>query len=240
MQRFEVLDSIPAEYKHKFINDGANGDCYRMLNGDVYKEFKMHFPFERELDILSTLKSPFFAFPKKLVYVGDYRTDCLTGYTMDYVDGVTFKELDRKTRIDDLLQASRDIENEILQITKHHGILLYDLNNGNVFIRPDVSFGVIDTDYYEYAPSNEAYDNAKYNMKMWNEYLLYNLMCYTNAFYSERLNLRFEIAMYTGKIKSSDMIEELLEEIRLDTGIDSKTLEDFFEGMKLIRRRKDI
>ena len=73
-----------------------------------------------------------------------------------------------------------------------------------------------------------------------NIYLLYNLMCYTNAFYSERLNLRFEIAMYTGKIKSSDMIEELLEEIRLDTGIDSKTLEDFFEGMKLIRRRKDI
>ena len=44
--------------------------------------------------------------------------------------------------------------------------------------------------------------------------------------------------MHTGKYKASDIIEEVVKEIRNQTSIDVNTLEDYYEGIKLIKKKE--
>ena len=240
MQKYEVLDSIPECYKKEYIGAGTNGVCYKTSQGEVFKEFKGTFTFGRDIEELVKIQSPFFAFPKKLVYVGQKEDNNLKGYLMDFVDGVTLPSLDRKTKIDTLIQASISMEKEIINLARYRGIILYYLNDVDVFILYDNSFKAVDTECFEYAPSNEAQDNIKLSMCYWSDYLLYNLALYYGAFKSDKLNLYFDIATTNGKFKASNMIEMIVDEIRKNTSNSIETLDDYYEGVKLIKRRNDI
>ena len=238
MANFEVLDEIPQTYRKQFIGDGANGVCFKTEDGDVFKEFIYTPTNQGNIEILSSLQSSFFTFPKTLVYVGEKNKDTLVGYKMDYVDGVPFDELNPNTRVEEVLESIKNIERAILELTRHHSILLFDLHNDNVLFQRDNQIKVLDTDMYEYSPSSETYENSKYNMRVWNEFMLYNFGCQFDAFYSELLNLRFEIALTNGKLKSSDILEEVICEMRKISHSEITSLDDYNEGLKLIKRKE--
>ena len=238
MAKFEVFDTIPSEYKQSYLGEGTHGDCYLTSYGDVYKEFKGSFPYDTELGMTSEIVLPSFAFPTKLVYLGKKDPSALKGYRMDRVIGKKFCDLDPKTKIEVLLDAARGVEKDILELVKYHAIVLYDLNNANVLFQNNDTFRVIDTDLYYWMPSEETYDNLKQSMMEWNEYLLYNMKGGRQAFYSEKLNNYHEIALTNGKYRASSVIEEVLDEIRVNTGIEPTTLEEYNESVKLIKRKE--
>ena len=154
---------------------------------------------------------------------------------MDFVDGVEFKDLDKKTKIDVLLQHASKMEEAIIDLSKDYSLELFDLSDSNVLYKKDRGFKAIDTDFYSFT-SNEIYDTIKTNMAMWNEYLLYNLSCQCNAFIVDKLNLYFEIAAFNGKIRATYLIEDVLNEIKKKTSDSINTLEDYEEMIKLIKR----
>ncbi len=238
MFNFEVLQKIPDSYRKSFIADGANGICYRTSYGDVYKEFISGITENNDLEMLTSIDNPYFAFPRILVYLKEKTHAGLTGYRMDYVEGVRFCEIDPNIPIKVLIKASRNIERGILDFTRQYSILIYDLNRDNVLFQDNNEFKIVDTDLYEYYPSEGLYYNLKYNMKQWNEYMLYNLGCALDTFYSNELNLHLEIAINNGKICASNLIKEIIAEVKKQTNGDIKTLNDYNEGIKLIRKRE--
>ena len=238
MANFEVVDTIPSTYKLKKLGDGANGNTYITSDGDVYKEFKGLYTYETELEKLSETISPSFVFPNMIVYLGRKSSDTIKGYRMDYISGTRFDELDPKTRISVLLEAAKKVEKDIILLAQYSGIVLYDVNRANVILQNDNTLKVVDTDLFMYMPSSELYENLKLSMKEWNEFLLYTLKGGTMVFKSGLLNLRHEIAVYNGKIRASDVIEDVLNEIRHTTHEDVSTLEEYYEGLKLIKREE--
>lgn len=238
MANFEVLQRIPDSYRKSYVSEGANAICYRTSNGYVYKEFINGISENNDLEMLSKIHNPYFAFPRRLIYLKEKTLAGLVGYIMDYVDGILFYEIDPKTPIEVLIKASKNIEKAILEFTRKYSILIYDLNNGNVLFQNNNEFRIVDTDLYEYSPSNGLYYNLKYNMKQWNEYMLYNFGFSFNTFYSDVLNLRFEIAMNNGKISASSLIKEVVFEIERKLNASVKTLDDYNQGIKLIRKKE--
>lgn len=238
MDNIEVLPSIPQEYKQQIIGAGEHGKCYKTSDGEVYKEFKGKYAYEKDLLMLSQIQSPYFAFPNKIIYLEEKLPENLKGYIMDYVDGSSFNNIDRKTKIDAIISAALDVEKNIFEISRYFYISLFDLHNNNVFFCPNNQFKIIDTDLYEYVPYKDVYGTLRENMKEWNEYLLYNLECMFECFKSREINLHFEIAMHTGKYKASDILSEVVSEIRKETKEDVSTLEDYYEGIKLIKKKE--
>lgn len=233
MAKIEVLETIPDSYKRSFINSGANGRCYKTEYGDVYKEFSSRFIYEEEIKTIGNIDSNYFAFPNIIVYLRKK----LKGYRMDFVEGEFFKKLDRKTKIKVLINAAINMEKEIINLSKEYGIGLYDLNDGNVIFQSTNEFKVMDTDLYEIASSYELYDLLKRNIKEWNEFLLYNMACKSNIFKSDKLNNRFELALHNGKVRASDLIMEIVSEIRKEIKKDIITLDDYYNGIKIIKRK---
>ena len=238
MDNFIVLKSIPEEFKKEAINAGAHGICYKTSDGEVYKEFMTKYAYQKDLEILSQIQSPFFAFPKKIIYLNKKDPDNLKGYIMDYVDGINFKGIDRKIKIDALIESALEVEKEIFAISKDFYISLFDLHNNNVLFQKNNKFKIIDTDLYEYVPYKDVLATLKANMMEWNEFFLYNLECMFECFLNSKLNLHFEIAMRNGKYKASDILSEVVDEIRKETYTEIDTLEDYYEGIKIIKKKE--
>lgn len=239
MARYEELETIPATYRKVMLeggDSGANGVCYLTSDGDVYKHFRMPFPYDYELGVLSEIESPSFAFPTCLVYLGKKDPVNLKGYRMDLVQGKKFAQLDPKTRIDLLLEAARKVEKDIVELAKNHAVVLYDVNNSNVIFQRDNTFRVIDTDLYMYQPSEEQYLNCMESMKEWNEYFLMNLKGGSLCFKSWALNEYHENALYQGDYPASYVTEKVIGEMRRNTGIDPVTLEEYYEGVQLLKK----
>ncbi len=237
MKKFEVFERIPDSYKQKFLGEGASGKCYMTSDGEAFKEFYGFFNFEHDLQKLSCIDSPSFIFPKTLVYLGSKNPGTLKGYKMDFVNGVMVDQIDKKTKMETIIKSSSKVEDDIRNLTKNHDLLLFDINDGNVIYDENGEFKLIDTDYFEFSSSCDYIDNLKTNFRLWNEFLLYNFGCLFDIFYKERLNLIFEIAMINGKIPSSHILEEIVEEIRKETKSDVNTIEDYERGIQLIKRR---
>ena len=238
MANFEVVDAIPSTYKLRSLGEGANGNTYITSDGDVYKEFKGLYTYGEELERLSETVSPSFAFPNMIIYLGRKSSDTIKGYRMDYISGTRFDALDPKTRISVLLEAAKKVEKDIILLAKYSGIVLYDVNRANVILQNDDTLKVIDTDLFMYLPSSEVYENLKLSMKEWNEFLLYTLKGGTTVFKSGLLNWRHEVAVFNGKLRASEVIEAVLSEIRQTTHEDVSTLEEYYEGLKLIKREE--
>lgn len=236
MPKFEVVDTIPAAYRKVEFKGGTNGKCYLTADGDVYKHFGYPYPYDYELGVLSDAESDTFAFPTTVVYLGSKDPINLKGYRMPLEQGWTFDKLNTKTKMEILLNASRIVEDEALRLAKESGIVLEDVNNGNVVFRRNNTFGIYDTDLYYVHPNEETYEDAKQTMKEWNDYMLHNLGVNMDAFYSDTLNLHTELAIDSGKYRASELMEEIMTEMRTQGRIDPITLEDFNQGMRLIRR----
>ena len=240
MAKFEVVPTIPSEYRYKYLNEGANGVCYLTTQGDVFKQFRMPCPYERELGRLSELENPSFTFPSKLVYLGVKDPLTLKGYRMNYVTGTKFSDLDPKVRMELIINASKVVEDNIIYITKESGLVIIDISNDNVLFLDNNAFNVFDTDLYDFDLYEESYDNIKANMKEWNQFMLGELKGGTRLFLSSDLNNQHEIAMIHGKYRASEVIQRVMAEIRKQTGYYPETLGDYQEGVKLIKRKEFV
>ena len=127
-----VNGGVPQSYKRTYLDRGAAGKCYITDSGDVFKETKINPQYFSDYIGVTKLESPFFAFPKFTIYEKERKPENFQGYTMDFVDGIAFKNLGPETEIRDLICALERLENEMFNLTKSEHLKFYDLNDGNI------------------------------------------------------------------------------------------------------------
>ena len=236
---YEVLDHIPASYKKKSLGRGCHGECFLTEDGLAYKELDNGVKYPEDLRGLTTVTSEFFAFPKKIIYLGTRSDDTLQGYLCDYVEGIDFRQIPSDTSIIDIIRASEHFEKGMAEVTMHKGVVVDDLdNNGNVLYLPEKKeFKAIDTEQYECFSLEEYRTNMKKNLRQWARFILYGLHMTPYSFNNETLNLHLEMATYYGRFRPSIFLYDVLDEIRNEICDSVETLEDYEEGIKLIKRK---
>ena len=185
----------------KKISSGKNGTCYLTTDKVVFKN-GLNLKIEI-LEKLSNIYTNFFIFPKKLVYSKD---NILIGYIMDYVDGVTIKNLNRSFDMSKYLNDIKRLEYEISMITLYN-VSIIDAGINNVIFDNNDNIKIIDTDFYNVS--------KKYcNTFIQNEHALsYTLLypfidIYDYKFSNDSLN-KYLNYLKDNRIKISSFIEEV-------------------------------
>ncbi len=186
--------------KKEEISHGCNGICYKTQDNMVFKQ--IYNPNEKNLLELSKLYSPSFIFPSKLVYYQNR----LIGYIMEYVDGVTIKNIDLNIKTDDYIKQTDKIENEIAVLTNYR-VHLLDVGINNIMIDKNGNIKIIDTDFYSIKSKlNNLYS---LNLISYNYGVLYPITDISkNNFKSVTLN-KYSKLVLCGKMLPSDFIIEL-------------------------------
>lgn len=233
-----ILDSVKDidSFKNEFVGKGMFGECYKALGNKVFKDTSFNKNNFFDITNLTKLKSDYFVFPDKLVYVGSRNIDNLVGYIMDYVEGIDITNTDQKVNIRDVIEASSKIEDEMFRLSFEEGVRICDLHPGNVLYDVDkCSFKVIDTDCFEIGPYYSKEDNYRNNLQEWAFFILYNLG-FDFDFEDECIDNYFDMSVNGGRIKPSKVLSMILEAIEEKTGKKVNTLEEFIGGASLIRK----
>ena len=226
-EKYEILDYIPDSYRYKKLGSGAHGTAYLTEDGMVFKELNNGVKYPDDLRAQTTLESKYFAFPRRITYLGERSDDRLTGYLCHHKDGVVFDDIPGTVRLDSIITASSNLEVDMTNLTRYYGVVVDDLDNNGVF----------DTEQYECFSLEEYPENIKKNIRAWAEYLLYNMGAYLDAFKDWKLNMHFESAVYYGKFRPSEFLRELVEAIRKASGEQIETLDDYDRYFSLIKKR---
>lgn len=232
-----ILSSIPKEYTKIEIGSGTSGICYLTNDGKVFKKINYELTSLSVIKYLCNVKNSSFVFPTHLIYLNKKSKLEFIGYLMEYIKGISFTDIDKNTNIDLIVNAIKEVENNIILFSKENNILINDLHDGNVLFTKDNKLKIIDIDLYEYSYFEDIYPIIKYNLREWNEFILYTLNCRLSCFKSDILNLHHEISVTNGKYKSSDIIEEIIQGIQKEKCEDVKTLDDYYNGLKLVKKR---
>ena len=240
-EKFVIFDEIPESYRLKSLGRGAHGEAFLTRDGMVYKELNNGVKYPEDLRVLTTLESKHFAFPRRIIYLGERSDETLKGYLSEPKEGYQFEDIPGSTKVESIITASEHFERDMAELTRDNGMVVYDdlANNSNVLYSTTTGeFGAFDTDEYECYSLEEYPENMKHNLRIWAEYLLYNLGAYRYAFEDWKLNENFETAIMSGKYRPSIFASEMLEAVRKASGERIETLDEYNNNFGLILRKR--
>ncbi len=220
------FDSIPLEYKYKYLGQGTNGSCYLTKDGKVFKEYKECGLYDEDTKRLLDLNYDGFTFPRQIIFIDGI----FKGYIKDYAEGQTIETLDNLINIKKFIEALREFETIIMDFSYEEELYLYDLNLNNLlYNKKDNKIIDIDTDVissFPYRITNPYYANLKE--------LANNLehRFYAYDFKSHLLNDIKNECIVGGYTRPSKLMEFAIKEMEKETKIE--TLNDYNKGLNLI------
>lgn len=144
--KFKSIKEVEKNYD--LIGCGATAQIYKY---DVFTALKIfHFSLssfdEDRLNVLSKVKTNYFAFPINNIYIKNR----LKGHTMSLKTGIPFANLSDNILIDKLLEALKKLERDIF-ILSENNIRILDLHDENIMYDSNKNvISVIDTSEYGY------------------------------------------------------------------------------------------
>ena len=143
-----ILDEIPKSYYTQRLNRGVSARCYVTDTGDVFKKYYQQIGYVNMIRLLSEFKSDMFVFPRDLVFLRELKDENFVGYLMRFAQGQRFDSLDENIKIRPFIKHMLELEREMLRLTEQ-GIIMEDLNQGNIFYDKEKGFTVVDTDLFD-------------------------------------------------------------------------------------------
>ena len=247
-----IVNEIPKSFKIALLGEGSGGRAFLTQNKDVFKEFKTKDDstiinsieydnyytgnsYYYNLKNLTTVSSPLFAFPTKLVYKKNRKEENLVGYLMPFMNGVEIRRIDGSTKINTLINHSDIFEKELHNLAFNKGLQVQDLHPANILYSPDEGFKAVDTDSYDCYCLEEQYITYRNNIREWGN-LIFDMISKGYPFRNNELNNLYNMCIFSGKVKPSIIMRKALEEIIKEYhSIDS--LDDYQNGLELIKRK---
>ena len=224
MEKRIELDRIPRSLRMKKIGSSANGNFYLTSNNRVFKKFKEGSIDEILIELLMDLRYKGFTFPEQLVIV----RNILAGYTNRRRNGLLLEQPNLKEiRIMDFLRAEQDFEKGLREFSYDTRLelvdprMFYTANKNLINVNSDMvrEFNLAITD-----PGAENFRTYAASM----EKLLFD-----GEYYSPKLN-DLKRGCLQGYVEPSVFMSEALD--RLDHYAEINTLEDYNEGLVLLRK----
>ena len=144
--KFKNIKEIEKNYD--LIGCGATAQIYKY---NIYTALKIFYfslsSFDEDrFNILSRIKTDYFAFPTDNIYF----KDSLKGYTMSLKTGISFANLSDNILIDKLLEALKKLERDLF-ILSENNIRILDLHDENIMYDSNKNaISIIDTSEYGY------------------------------------------------------------------------------------------
>lgn len=227
-----IFSEIPEEYFKNLISEnGMQGKIYRVDEKTIYKEYRDSIYSLIHLELLTNLKSDYFAFPETLVFERDYSERNFKGYLSKYIEGITLDELPFSTDINIFLDALEKFEKEIIKFSRS-GLLMHDMHHGNLIYTPDSNLSAVDTDLYELTSDDDIYI-LKNNIKELGETILSCLTDFT-LIESNKLNRLMDQCTLYGKTRPSWLLREYVEYFR-QRMLETKTIGDFKDNVMTLK-----
>ena len=234
MRKDRIHSEIPQGYYSKRLSNGNNGTCYLTDFDMVYKEYLYEYEYLKELEYLSYHKSDFVAFPEEFVFIAEKEKNSLRGYLMKYIEGVTLDQLDEATKLRDVIYALNEFEREMLRLTME-GIIFTDLNQRNLIYTPDGLIKAVDTDLYDVTSDDDFKRLYRENLKELAATIISQFVrerSYKNGYMDELIR---DCGAY-GKIRSSNLLEELSDEARKETKEEIETIGEFKRTLEMLKK----
>lgn len=229
-----ILPKIPDYFHRELINDkGLQGNIFRHSKELIYKEYKTDNFNLPQLELLTEQVSTYMAFPKVLVFEGDYSYESFKGYLSDYIEGNVIYNLNGQILIREFVKALEVFEMEVIKLSKM-GIRVHDMHQENLILTPDNVIVGVDTDLFE-VTSEFTIELLRSNMKELSETIISELVKLAQIESSRLNDLVNECGAY-GRIKPSTLLKEFINyfEQRM---FRIETVSDFKNGMRLIRKK---
>lgn len=229
-----ILPKIPDSFHRELINDrGLQGNIFRLSKEMIYKEYKTDNFYLPQLELLTEQTSTYMAFPKTLVFEGDYSYEGFKGYLSDYIEGNVIYNLNGQIMIREFVKALEVFEKEVIKLSKM-GIRIHDMHQENLILTPDNVIVGVDTDLFE-VTSEFTIELLRSNMKELSETIISELVKLAQIESSRLNDLVNECGAY-GRIKPSALLKEFINyfEQRM---FRIETVSDFKNGMRLIRKK---
>ena len=229
-----ILPKIPDYFHRELINDkGLQGNIFRYSKELIYKEYKTDNFNLPQLELLTEQVSTYMAFPKVLVFEGDYSYEGFKGYLSDYFEGNVIYNLNGQILIRKFVKALEVFEMEVIKLSKM-GIRVHDMHQENLILTPDNVIVGVDTDLFE-VTSEFTIELLRSNMKELSETIISELVKLAQIESSRLNDLVNECGAY-GRIKPSALLKEFINyfEQRM---FRIETVSDFKNGMRLIRKK---
>lgn len=229
-----ILPKIPDYFHRELINDkGLQGNIFRYSKELIYKEYKTDNFNLPQLELLTEQVSTYMAFPKVLVFEGDYSYESFKGYLSDYFEGNVIYNLNGQILIREFVKALEVFEMEVIKLSKM-GIRVHDMHQENLILTPDNVIVGVDTDLFE-VTSEFTIELLRSNMKELSETIISELVKLAQIESSRLNDLVNECGAY-GRIKPSALLKEFINyfEQRM---FRIETVSDFKNGMRLIRKK---
>lgn len=243
MANIMYLDEIPKEYTLQSIKKSSNqtlNNCFLIDDGkNVFKLLEGMGQYEKEFTFLANQKSKVFSFPETIVMIKTGSTWTFTGYITSFVEGQTLMQVNESERnivVNDFVSALGEVEIAIARDISINGVLLNDLNMGNVLYTPDRKIKVIDTDLYDESHL-EARELHNLNLREYNN----NISVFINkAFDNKGLYPGFIKAIQTdcvyGDLKAKDYLRQLKSFLENQTQKEIVTFSDLDKAVERVRK----
>ena len=224
------LELLDKEYLEHNIGHGCCANCYMLNENEVIKLNKYKAYDYESISKNSKYLSDIFVFPKVLLFSGF--DDTYAGYIMDYIDGVTIKELGSNIEIHKYIEAIKSVEEEITKMTNYR-INLIDVSPSNVMYTKDDKMKVIDTDFYIHSdPSKKLYSINMFRFAKTAVYPLFDI--YDYKFMENKIRDN-GLKLIQSKILVSDYISMILDELE-KKNYEVNNIGDYKKGLRLLRR----
>ncbi len=230
-----VLDEIPKGFYKKKLNRGVSARCYLTESGDVFKKYYQKVGYVNLLQMLSEQKSDMFVFPRDLVFLHDTRDENFVGYLMRYAKGVQFDSLDESIKMKQFLRHMLELEKEMLRLTEC-GIIMEDLNQGNILYDKEDGFTVVDTDLYDITLDDSFKQMYRESIKDLGETVVSELIGIGNFIMPQIQEEVYNCAAH-GFIRPTTMLERIIALTEPECG-KVETLADFERNITLMRKPK--
>lgn len=230
MEKHIVVDSIPSNYKFKYLGKGTNANSYLTSDGKCFKEFKTFGVYDEITESLLGLDYDGFVFPESYVFLGSFSKDTYKGMIKKYIEGTQIRDLNDAIKIREFISALKEFEDNVRDFSYDQALNLYDLNMGNLLYKEGRIID-IDTDCtcpFDRDDINPYFENIKE---------LSNCMCvkfFDGVFNKSYINDIKRESLLIGCSRPSKVMSEILSEMSRYKEID--TLRDYNEGLKLIRK----
>ncbi len=236
IEKHIIVDTEPASFFKEYLDQGFTGMCYKTEDGKVYKQLHNDLIDVGLLRYLSHIKMDNFAFPETLVYQYERKKENILGYLMPFMEGPSIKDIDPNINMLDLIESIERAEMNIYELSKYGGVQMDDVNPSNVIFSPDKEIKFIDTDLYDYFPSEEEYEIFKLNIKEFGN-LIMCLYADGFPFTNDRINEMWYKCVRNGRARPSIILYELYNE--LQNNFDKvNTMGEFKKGIELLKRQR--
>ena len=157
---------------------------------------------------------------------------------MPYIEGKTLNSASQDINIETLLKLLDKTEKVLYDLSSHKAIMMDDLHPDNVILTPNNEFKFVDTDQYSFNPSEETRDIFNHNIYEWGNLIL-GIYADGYPFIDQSINDAFERCVFYGESRPSYIINKLYELIQKEYKKDITTIDEYNEGLKLVRKYKD-